>query len=151
MQDRHYLVGTRAKNDSASDASGRFFHAMTPFIIWQSLKTHPESALHPVFKSRLMQIAAELQNNRTKQAWYSAQLLVREYGTHIVTSVDAGATLVQETHIKESVIKDNSLIAHDVKVASSATFFSALTISAGFRHRAVLLYYKVNAIRPWKF
>jgi len=47
-----------------------------------------------------MQIAAELQNNRTKQAWYSAQLLAREYGTHIITSVDAGATLVQETHIK---------------------------------------------------
>ena len=96
------------------------------------VKTHPEAALHPVFKSRLMQIAAELQNNRTKQAWYSAQLLVREYGTHIITSVDAGATLVQETHIKENVIKDKSLSAHDIKVAASATFFSALKIKAGF-------------------
>lgn len=100
------------------------------------VKTHPESALHPVIKSGLMQIAAELQNNRTKQAWYSAQLLVREYGTHIITSIDAGATLVQETHIKESVIKDKSFTAHDVKVAASATFFSALKISAGFRHNS---------------
>lgn len=100
------------------------------------VKTHPESALHPVFKSRLMQIAAELQNNRTKQAWYSAQLLVREYGTHIITSVDAGATLVQESHINESVIKDKSLTAHDIKVAASATFFSALKISAGFGHNS---------------
>ena len=98
------------------------------------VKTPPESALHPSFKSKLMQIAAELQNNRTKQAWYSAQLLVREYGTHIITSVDAGAALVQETHINERVIKDKSLTAHDVKVAASATFFSALKISAGFEH-----------------
>lgn len=100
------------------------------------VKTHPESALHPVFKSRLMQIAAELQNNRTKQAWYSAQLLVREYGTHIITSVDAGAALVQESHIKESVIKDKSLSTHDVKVAASATFFKMLNIKAGFEHNA---------------
>ena len=98
------------------------------------VKTHPESALHPVFKSRLMQIAAELQNNRTKQAWYSAQLLVREYGTHIITSVDAGASLVQETQIKESVIEDKSLSAHDIKVAASATFFKALNIKAAFGH-----------------
>lgn len=98
------------------------------------VKTHPESALHPVFKSRLMQIAAELQNNRTKQAWYSAQLLVREYGTHIITSVDAGATLVQESHIKESVMKDKSLSAHDIKVAASATFFKSPSIKTGFGH-----------------
>ena len=30
-----------------------------------------------------MQIAAELQKHSTKQAWYNAQLLVREYSTHI--------------------------------------------------------------------
>lgn len=98
------------------------------------VKTHPESSLHPAFKSRLMQIAAELQNNRTKQAWYSAQLLVREYGTHIITSVDAGAALVQETHIKENVLKDKSLSAHDLKVAATATFFRSLKFGAGFGH-----------------
>ena len=98
------------------------------------VKTHPESALHPVFKSRLMQIAAELQNNRTKQAWYSAQLLIREYGTHIITSVDAGATLVQETHVNKSDIQDKSLSVHDIKVAATATFFKALNIKAGFGH-----------------
>ena len=105
--------------------------------LFDVVKMHLESALHPVFKSRLMQIAAELQNNRTKQAWYSAQLLVREYGTHIITSVDAGAALVQESHIKESVINDKSLSAHDVKVAAtSATFFKTLNIKAGFEHNA---------------
>lgn len=75
-----------------------------------------------------------MQNNRTKQAWYSAQLLVREYGTHIITSVDAGAALVQETHIKENVLKDKSLSAHDLKVAATATFFRSLKFGAGFGH-----------------
>ena len=88
--------------------------------LFYEVKTHPESALHPVFKSRLMQIAAELQNNRTKQPWY-----IREHGTHIITSVDAGATLVQETHVNKSYIQDKSLSEHDNKVAATATFFKA--------------------------
>lgn len=48
-------------------------NAVTARVQIRHILTHPESALYPVFKSRLMQIAAELQNNRTKQAWYSAQ------------------------------------------------------------------------------
>ena len=54
-------------------------------------KIQPGSQLHPTFKSAVLEIAANIQNNNTEYALYLAQLLVRDYGTHYVTSVDAGA------------------------------------------------------------
>ena len=101
-----------------------------------TVKAQPDSPLHPAFRNRLMQIAAELQNNETRLAWYNAQLLVREFGTHYTTTVDAGAILVQEDHVKQNFVRDKKRSESDIKAAASATFFSKVGLKAGFERKA---------------
>ena len=49
--------------------------------------------LHPSFKSKVYEIAASVQNNDTDQADYLSDLIIRDYGTHYITSVEAGLYL----------------------------------------------------------
>ena len=57
------------------------------------------SELHPAFKSRVYEIAAHVQRNDTKAAMYLSEMLVRDFGTHYVTSVDAGGVFVKLDYI----------------------------------------------------
>ena len=62
------------------------------------MQLQPDSPLHPVFRKRVLAIAGALQLNHTagiKQARYLSQLLVRDFGTHVVTKAYAGASLEQ--------------------------------------------------------
>lgn len=55
----------------------------------------PNFALDDRFKARLKRIAANIVFNETELATYESQMLVRDFGTHVITSVDMGAALVQ--------------------------------------------------------
>ena len=65
-----------------------------------------DAQLHPAFKSRLLDIAANTQNNNTKLAHYLAETLVRDYGTHVITSIDAGAGLSQTTFVSRNFLQE---------------------------------------------
>ncbi|XP_029770756.1 macrophage-expressed gene 1 protein [Suricata suricatta] len=84
-----------------------------------TVKINPASELSWGFKKQLMDISDRLENNQTRMAAYLAELLVLNYGTHVITSVDAGAALMQEDYIRASFLQDSQ---------SSRT---ALTASAG--------------------
>ena len=84
-----------------------------------TVKINPDAELSWVFKKELMDISERLENNQTRMATYLAELLVLNYGTHVITSVDAGAALIQEDHIRSSFLQD------------SQSSRSALTTSAG--------------------
>ena len=58
-------------------------------------KTQPDFVLDDAFKARLRKIAAHIELNRTDLATYESQKVVRDFGTHVTTSVDMGAALVQ--------------------------------------------------------
>ena len=58
-------------------------------------KTQPDFVLDDAFKARLRKIAAHIVLNRTDLATYESQKVVRDFGTHVTTSVDMGAALVQ--------------------------------------------------------
>ena len=75
----------------------------------------PDAQLHGAFKSRLLDIAANIQNNNTKLAHYLAESLVRDYGTHVITSIDAGAGLSKITFVSKS-----SFSSHDEETRSIA-------------------------------
>ena len=55
-----------------------------------AMRTEPDPELYPVFKNRLLDIASFAQSGDNASATYLAQLLVRDYGSHYVTSVTAG-------------------------------------------------------------
>ena len=61
-------------------------------------KTRPDLGIDDAFKARLREIAAHIEMNRTAHATYESQLVVRDFGTHVITSVDIGAALAQVSH-----------------------------------------------------
>ena len=81
-----------------------------------------------------MTIRNFFQNNNTEIAWYQTQLLVRDFGTHFTTSVDAGATLIQEDHIKAKFMKDSKLTSTAVRAAASGVLYSKLNVSVGVQN-----------------
>lgn len=95
-------------------------------------KLQPDAPLHPAFKGRLMNIAAQIQNNNTAVAGYLSQLLVRDYGTHVVTSTDAGAALVKEDQVKNSFTSNYENSKSSISASASASFFSVLKFDAGY-------------------
>lgn len=99
-----------------------------------SVKVQPDAKLHPVFKSRLFDVAANLQNNNTEFAHYLAQLLVRDYGTHYLTSLEAGAILAQTDFISNSYINSLNGDSSSVSASASADFFGKVSIGGGFGH-----------------
>ena len=58
-------------------------------------RTQPDFEIDEALRTRLRKIAADIEMNRTALATYESQLVVRDFGTHVTTSVDIGAAMVQ--------------------------------------------------------
>ncbi|NXU69525.1 MPEG1 protein, partial [Horornis vulcanius] len=103
-------------------------------------KIDPEAALDKAFKKQLLTIASHLENNQTQMANFLAEVLVLNYGTHTITSVDAGATLVQEDQIKATFLKDSWATRSTVTASAGVAFHNivgvgtkeSLDVSSGF-------------------
>ncbi|NXG01503.1 MPEG1 protein, partial [Sakesphorus luctuosus] len=103
-------------------------------------KIDPEAALDQSFKKQLLTIASHLENNQTRMADFLAELLVLNYGTHTITSVDAGASLVQEDQIKATFLKDSWSTRSAVTASAGVAFHNiisaqseeTLDVSSGF-------------------
>ncbi|XP_062432171.1 macrophage-expressed gene 1 protein [Rhea pennata] len=93
-----------------------------------TIKIDPGAALDKSFKKQLLTIASHLENNQTRMADFLAEVLVLNYGTHTITSVDAGATLVQEDQIKESFLKDSWATRSTVTASAGIAFHSIINV-----------------------
>lgn len=102
--------------------------------ILYKVKLQPDPQLHPTFKNRLLDIGANIQNNNTQLAYYLTELLVRDYGTHIVTSADAGALLAQVDSISSQYVEDSQGDTTGITASLSVNFMSKFSggISSGF-------------------
>ncbi|CAK6449332.1 unnamed protein product [Pipistrellus nathusii] len=87
-----------------------------------TVKINPVSELNLAFKKLLLDISDRLENNQTRMATYLAELLVLNYGTHVITSVDAGAALIQEDHIRSSFLQDSQSSRSAVTASAGAVF-----------------------------
>ncbi|CAM9496627.1 unnamed protein product [Bubo scandiacus] len=119
-------------------------HAVTTRVQVRNLvytaKINPGAVLDKGFKKQLLMIASHLENNQTRMADFLAEVLVLNYGTHTITSVDAGASLVQEDQIKATFLKDSWATRSAVTASAGVAFHSiisvkneeSLDISSGF-------------------
>ena len=98
------------------------------------VQLQPGSQLHPTFKSRLFEIAENIHNNNTDFAYYLAELTVRDYGTHFITSMDAGAVLSQVDHIVATAFTQSYLTKNTATASASANFFNKVSFSSSFSH-----------------
>ncbi|XP_048091016.1 macrophage-expressed gene 1 protein-like [Alosa alosa] len=66
------------------------------------VEAFPDFTLDSRFTQQVKEIADALLMNNTRHATFLSEMMVVDYGTHVITSVDAGATLEQEDHVEHS-------------------------------------------------
>lgn len=93
-----------------------------------SVKQLPDFQLHPGFKARLLEIAAFMKSNNSENANFLAEMLVRDFGTHYMKSVDVGAVLIKEDNLKSTYMSHYTGNANSLKVAAGIDFFDLLKI-----------------------
>ena len=105
-----------------------------------SVHAQPHAPLHPDFKSRVMEIAAYVEKNlsSTDHVHYLAELLVRDYGTHYLRSVEVGGIIGQTEFISRKYTEDKLSVSGSVKASASVSFFGKVVAGAGLSATASL-------------
>ncbi|KAG2463859.1 MPEG1 protein, partial [Polypterus senegalus] len=93
-----------------------------------SVKTNPNFSFDPRFKRQLVDIANALENNHTRAATYLSELLVLNYGTHVITSIKAGALLVQEDYLHSLYFSDYNDQKSTITASAGVNFFNKVNI-----------------------
>lgn len=91
-----------------------------------TVNINPASKLSRGFTKQLLDISDHLENNQTRMATYLAELLVLNYGTHVITSVGAGAALIQEDHIRASFLQDSQSSRIALTASAGAAFLDVV-------------------------
>ncbi|KAG9328562.1 hypothetical protein JZ751_012976 [Albula glossodonta] len=102
-----------------------------------SVKARPGFTLDPTFKSCVTQIAIALENNETRLVDFLSEKLVLEYGTHVITFISAGASLMKEDYISTSFVKHSN--SHSVAFSASTSFFNQVDFGLNVKQN-----YKLN-------
>ncbi|KAI7797655.1 macrophage-expressed gene 1 protein-like [Triplophysa rosa] len=89
-----------------------------------TVKAYPDFALDSRFVHQAEEIADAIENNQTRQATYLSERLILDYGTHVITSVDAGATLEQEDYLKKSFISNSQSDMTSISASAGFSFFA---------------------------
>ena len=113
-------------NNNASSTRATVRHHLYKVIL------QPDAQLHPRFKARILELVAYIQNNESQLAHYLTDLLVLNYGTHIITHVDAGASLSQTTMLSKTTIVDKHMSRSSITASASASFF--VSVKASYSH-----------------
>nr|XP_020499099.1 macrophage-expressed gene 1 protein-like [Labrus bergylta] len=91
-----------------------------------TVKAYPDFTLDTRFAQQAKAIADAIENNQTRNADYLSEKMVLDYGTHVITSVDAGATLVEEDYLRSSYVSDSSSDSSTIKAQAGFNFFDKL-------------------------
>lgn len=94
-------------------------------------KIQPRPVLDPGFRSKIHSIANHHLNGRKRYARYESQLLVRDFGTHVITSIDAGASIFKVDQVNNSITTHSGLSKSQISAAAGLFFFGK---GAGFEH-----------------
>nr|XP_060627534.1 macrophage-expressed gene 1 protein-like [Anolis sagrei ordinatus] len=101
-----------------------------------SVKAQPTFTLNKDFRHQLLTIGNQLENNQSRTAEYLAEMLILNYGTHVLTGVEAGASLIQEDQVKRSFVLDKESEKAGITASASATFFSKVNVGINFSMQA---------------
>ncbi|XP_064639401.1 macrophage-expressed gene 1 protein-like [Lineus longissimus] len=124
----------QVKDQQVKDSSSTVRVTLKQHLYTMALQ--PGFQLHPHFKARLLDVARHIEGNNTRMADYELDLLVRDYGTHVITSVDAGASLSQLQQIRSKYLQDHEKqgTSVEVKVSASAQFFVSVGFHSDVKH-----------------
>lgn len=83
-------------------------------------KVVPDAQLDQSFRKRLFKIAGHIQRNQKLSTKYESELLVRDFGTHVLTNVDAGASIVKVDQVDFTIFNKTS--KEQIGLAASFSF-----------------------------
>jgi hypothetical protein len=98
-----------------------------------SAKLQHGSQMSSVFRQQILNIANNIQRNLSTLAEYESQILVRDFGTHILSSVDAGAVVSQTDQIKSSFLKNLNKDTSKLLVAACGSYKSKFRMSSEYQ------------------
>ncbi|KAK3758574.1 hypothetical protein RRG08_064264, partial [Elysia crispata] len=87
-------------------------------------KLQVDPPLSPQFKSRLMSLAGRIELNQLEMAHYEAQLIVRDFGTHVLKSVTAGAALIKDDLFQRALLDEGSYSRTQMLSYARSSFYS---------------------------
>uniref|UniRef100_A0A3Q1IY81 Macrophage-expressed gene 1 protein n=1 Tax=Anabas testudineus TaxID=64144 RepID=A0A3Q1IY81_ANATE len=119
----------RMKTHQVKDSSTTARVQVRNFIY--TVKAYPDFALDTRFLQQAKDIADAIENNQTRNANYLSEKMVLDYGTHVITSVDAGAALVQEDYLSSSYVSDSVSQGSTIKAQAGLNFFDKLNHGSG--------------------
>ncbi|XP_051950727.1 macrophage expressed 1, tandem duplicate 2 [Xyrauchen texanus] len=96
-----------------------------------TVNAFPDFTLDSRFAHQAEEIADAIENNQTRQATYLSEKLILDYGTHVITSVDAGATLVQEDYLKNSYVSSSLTDTSSISLSAGVNFLSKVAFDFG--------------------
>ncbi|KAF7695279.1 macrophage expressed 1, tandem duplicate 1 [Silurus meridionalis] len=96
-----------------------------------TVKAFPDFTLDVRFARQAEEIADAIENNQTRMVSYLSEKMVLDYGTHVITSVDAGATLMEEDYLKSSYVSDAQSSQSSVTASAGANFFDKVSFNIG--------------------
>uniref|UniRef100_A0A673C5M2 Macrophage-expressed gene 1 protein n=1 Tax=Sphaeramia orbicularis TaxID=375764 RepID=A0A673C5M2_9TELE len=88
-----------------------------------TVKAYPDFTLDSRFAQQVKEVADAIENNQTRNAAYLSEKMVVDYGTHVITSVDAGAVLAQEDYLRSAYVTDSQSDTSSVKAQAGLNFF----------------------------
>uniref|UniRef100_A0A087YMK4 Macrophage-expressed gene 1 protein n=2 Tax=Poecilia formosa TaxID=48698 RepID=A0A087YMK4_POEFO len=115
---------TRMKSHQVKDSSTTARVQVRNFIY--TVKAYPDFTLDSRFVQQVKDIADAIVNNQTRNADCLSEKMVLDYGTHVITSIDAGASLVQEDYLRSSYVSDSSSDTSTIKAQAGLNFFDKL-------------------------
>ncbi|XP_020940395.1 macrophage-expressed gene 1 protein-like [Sus scrofa] len=95
-----------------------------------SVKASESPDFHPAFLQHLLTLSEYLENNQTHEAEYLADMLVFRFGTHVLTDMEVGATLVQEDQVRRELVEGITQNKINITLAASALFFKKVNFAA---------------------
>ncbi|KAL2091733.1 hypothetical protein ACEWY4_011531 [Coilia grayii] len=96
-----------------------------------TVKAYPDFTLDSRFAHQAEEIADAIENNQTRQAAYLSERLVLDYGTHVVTTVEAGAALEEEDYLRASYVSDSETSKSTVTASAGLNFFNKVSFNIG--------------------
>lgn len=92
----------------------------------------PTAILDHAFRCRILTIASHYQNNNTEIARYESDLLIRDYGTHVITRLHAGASLLQVDQVSSTYASSYDMHRSSILASASASFFGVINFDASY-------------------
>ncbi|XP_041642369.1 macrophage-expressed gene 1 protein-like [Cheilinus undulatus] len=112
---------TRMKTHQVKDSSTTARVQIRDLIY--TVKAYPDFTLDTRFAQQVKEIASAIENNQTRHANYLSEMMVLDYGTHVITSVDAGAALVSEDYLSSSYVSNGTSESSSIKAQAGLNFF----------------------------